>query len=91
MLAVSALSSAYVLSAPNVATSPRAALRMQEEPGLLDAARQAYGIFQASKAEGMDFKQSVADALAGPYDRESATAEVQELAASAPLVLFTWE
>lgn len=39
----------------------------------------------------MDFKQSVADALAGEYDRDAITAEVKAVAEANPLVLFTWE
>ena len=38
----------------------------------------------------MDFKQSVADALAGEYDRDAITAEVKAAAEANPLVLFTW-
>ena len=44
-----------------------------------------------TQAEGLDFKQSVADAIAGEYDREAITAEVQAAASASPLVLFTWE
>ena len=47
-------------------------------------------LFQESQAAGMGFKQAVADALAGEFDRTSVEAQVQEEAASAPLVLFTW-
>ena len=63
----------------------------EEDAGPFAAAQKAFSIFQASKAEGMDFKQSVADALAGEYDRSAVTAEVHAAASSAPLVLFTWE
>ena len=85
-------SSTYVLHAPSPVTMPRVtALHMQEAPGPLDVAKQAFSIFQASKAEGMDFKQSVADSIAGEYDRDATTAEVLTIASSAPLVLFTWE
>lgn len=95
MLALVAANSAY---APGIHVPPRAAvgfsratsIRM-DEASPLEAVQKAYSIFQASKAEGFDFKQSVADAIAGEYDRDAVTAEVQALASSAPMVLFTWE
>lgn len=90
---VSILASAYVLNSPLTGVStPRAtSVRMQEDAGPLAAAQKAYSIFQASKADGMDTKQSIADAIAGEYDREAVTAEVTAAASSAPLVLFTWD
>jgi len=95
LLALSALvSSAYVMRAPtpSAARLRGSAVQMQEDgAGPLAAAQKAFEIFQASKAEGMDFKQSVADAIAGDYDLGAVTAAVKETAASAPLVLFTWE
>jgi len=94
MLALSAiLSSSYVLHGP-MAMHPIARTSvpcMEGDAGLLAASQRAYEIFQASKAEGMDFKQSVADAIAGDFDRDAITAEVKALASSAPLVVFTWE
>ena len=103
MLILSMLLPAYVLHGPLTVIhdplsrsiqdqSSRAfPLRMQENDGPLKAAQTAFAIFQASKAEGMDFKQSVADAIAGEYDRVAITAAAKEAASSAPLVLFTWE
>jgi len=93
MLAFCALvSTSHVLHGPQAIAVLRAApMRMQADAGPLAAAQVAIEIFQASKAEGMDFKQSVADAIAGNYDRDVVTADVQALASSAPLVLFTWE
>ena len=93
MLALTILHAAYVLhGGPPSALAPRTAtLRMQEGDGPLERAQEAFSIFQASKAEGLDFKQCVADAIAGQYDREALTAEVTAEASSAPLVLFTWE
>mmetsp|Transcript_26192 Transcript_26192/g.62036 ORF Transcript_26192/g.62036 Transcript_26192/m.62036 type:complete len:205 (-) Transcript_26192:154-768(-) len=64
---------------------------LQADDGPLAGAQAAFSIFQKSKAEGLDFKQSVADAIAGEYDREAITAEVQAAASASPLVLFTWE
>ena len=69
----------------------RGALRMQEGGGLLDTVQTSFEIFQASQAEGQSFKQAMADALAGEFDRDALTAQVQTEAKSAPLVLFTWE
>jgi glutaredoxin len=57
----------------------------------IQALQKSYRLFQQSKAEGSDFKQAVADAIAGEYDKDAVTAEVKALASSAPLVLFTWE
>lgn len=48
-------------------------------------------IFQRSTADGADFKQAVADALAGEYDKESVAMNLKELSASAPCVVFTWD
>jgi len=83
---------------PPVVGKPRDAILrvaspcMQEDAeGPFQALQGAYQIFQRSREEGVDFKQAMADAIAGEYDRDSTTAEVMELAASAPLVLFTWE
>jgi glutaredoxin 3 len=90
MLAASLLCSAFVINAPHKHAALRSShLHMQEGP--LAAAQAAFEIFQASKAEGMDFKQSVADAIAGEYDYEAVTTDVKSLASSAPVVFFTWE
>ena len=90
---LSILSSAYVLQPPmSTITTRTTPLCMQEDDaGPLAAAQKAYSIFQASKAEGFDTKQSIADAIAGEYDRDAVTAEVTAAASSAPLVLFTWD
>mmetsp|Transcript_31629 Transcript_31629/g.82685 ORF Transcript_31629/g.82685 Transcript_31629/m.82685 type:complete len:184 (+) Transcript_31629:46-597(+) len=92
MLAVVLLSNGYMVHP----TVPRVVLRssapvMQQDDGPLAGVKKAMDIYQASQAEGMDFKQSVADAIAGDYDRDATTAEVKALAASHPVVLFTWE
>ena len=67
------------------------ALRMNEESTILDKLQTSYRIFQESKAAGADFKQAVADVIAGEYDVEAVSSEVKTLAESAPVVLFTWE
>ena len=64
---------------------------LQADEGPLASVQSAFSIYQRSQAEGMDFKQSVADALAGEYDRDAITAEVKAAAEANPLVLFTWE
>ena len=71
----------------------RAAVRMQgdEGEGAFQKLQTGIGIFQASQAEGVGFKQAVADAIAGEFDRDSIASIVLEEASSAPLVLFTWE
>ena len=50
-----------------------------------------WNIFQESGKEGYDFKQRMADALAGEYDREATKQKAQELIDSAPCVMFTWK
>ena len=66
-------------------------LMQAEEPSIVDKVSTAIGIYQAASAEGVGFKQAVADAIAGEYDRKAVTSEVQALAQSGPLVLFTWD
>lgn len=61
---------------------------LQANDGPLASVQTAYTIFQASQAEGVGFKQAVADALAGEYDRDAITAEVQAAANASPLALF---
>lgn len=85
------LSTGFVAGpAPRTGTVLRASpVVMQESP--IAKVQKAYEIFQASKSEGFDTKQSIADAIAGEYDRDATLSEVQALASSSPLVLFTWE
>ena len=86
------LASALVLQPP-----PRwraATVRMQaeaEEAGLVDQIWTGLQVFQRSQSEGLGFKQAMADGIAGEYDREAVERQIKEEAASAPLVLFTWE
>ena len=75
-----------------LAVQRHANLAMQEEDGsIFDKLSTGYTLFQESQAAGSDFKQAVADAIAGEHDRGAVQAEVSEVAASAPLVVFTWE
>lgn len=48
-------------------------------------------IFQDSNEKGYNFKQSMANVLAGEYDQEKARKEVEELSVSAPCVIFAWQ
>lgn len=73
--------------APPRAAAPRAQL---DEKSPLEKLQKAFDLFQQGNSAG-GFKQGVADALAGEYDRDKVTAEVKSLAQSAPLVMFTWE
>uniref|UniRef100_A0A7S2GQY4 Glutaredoxin domain-containing protein n=1 Tax=Helicotheca tamesis TaxID=374047 RepID=A0A7S2GQY4_9STRA len=48
-------------------------------------------IIQKARADSASFKQIVADVLAGEYDSAKTREELEELVASAPCVVFTWE
>eukprot|EP00591_Stephanopyxis_turris_P006253 CAMPEP_0195526482 /NCGR_PEP_ID=MMETSP0794_2-20130614/27583_1 /TAXON_ID=515487 /ORGANISM="Stephanopyxis turris, Strain CCMP 815" /LENGTH=148 /DNA_ID=CAMNT_0040657177 /DNA_START=235 /DNA_END=681 /DNA_ORIENTATION=+ len=50
-----------------------------------------FRIFRESTAAGDDFKQAVANALAGEYDKEEFRAKLDEITQSAPCVVFTWK
>ena len=52
---------------------------------------QRYQLFQQSKSEGYDFKQSTAIAIAGTYDANDVQSKINDHVASAPCVMFTWE
>lgn len=52
---------------------------------------QRYQLFQQSKSEGYDFKQSTATAIAGSYDVTDVQSKINDYVASAPCVMFTWE
>lgn len=49
------------------------------------------GIFQESQAQGDNFKQSMANVLAGEYDSTATRAKIDEYIQSTPCVMFTWE
>ena len=99
MLASMAMVSGYVvqpLGGGGCCTARAGAARLpspclQADEGPLASVQSAFATYQRSQAEGMDFKQSVADAIAGEYDRDAITAEVEAVAVASPLVLFTWE
>ncbi|KAL1525282.1 hypothetical protein AB1Y20_020145 [Prymnesium parvum] len=64
--------------------------RASSAPSPLEELQARFELFSEGKRAG-GFKQGVAEAIAGKFDRDAVAAEVQTLAASAPLVLFTWE
>eukprot|EP00957_Ditylum_brightwellii_P167201 12728460-Ditylum_brightwellii.AAC.1 len=57
----------------------------------VESIKRSVRIIQDSQAEKADFKQIVANVLAGDYDSASTRKKVEELVASAPCVVFTWE
>jgi glutaredoxin len=61
------------------------------QPGFIEKLKVSFRLFQESRAAGYNFKQAVADGIAGEYDVSAVTSAVTKEAASAPVVLFTWE
>ena len=72
-----------------VARTPGASMMADASP--IETAQTAFRIYQESTAAGADFKQAVADALAGDFDTDAVTSKVQSMTNSAPLVVFTWD
>lgn len=70
-------------------------LSATEEPSFLDnlqtTLKRSVRIFQESNKQGYDFKQSLANVLAGDYDEAAAKAKIEDAIQSAPCVMFTWE
>ena len=62
-----------------------------DDMSFVDNITQRYQLFQKSRSEGYDFKQSTAIAIAGEYDEDSVQKKIQEEISSAPVVMFTWE
>lgn len=58
---------------------------------VFDDLTQRFQLFQKSRSEGYDFKQSTAIAIAGKYDAVEVQKKINESIASAPCVMFTWE
>ena len=58
---------------------------------VFDDLTQRFQLFQKSRSEGYDFKQSTAIAIAGKYDAVEVQKKINEYIASAPCVMFTWE
>ena len=88
-----ATAAGFVVAPTRRAVRPvtRPATRMAAEGGFLDGLTTSISVFQRSMAEGDDFKQSVANALAGEYDRGAARAKIEEIVGAAPLVVFSWD
>lgn len=59
------------------------------EKTFVESAQTSIAIFQQSQKDGADFKQAVADALAGEYDKAAVRSKLEELSKSAPCVVFT--
>lgn len=58
---------------------------------VFDNAKTSYGIFSKRLSEGDDFKQALADTLAGPdLDVAEANAKIDEIISSHPCVVFGW-
>lgn len=70
-------------------------LKAAEEGSLVDGIVQkwqsALRIAQESNAKGYDFKQTLANVLAGDYDKAAIQAQIDADVASGPCVMFTWE
>ena len=62
-----------------------------DDISFVDNITQRYQLFQKSRSEGYDFKQSTAITIAGDYDEDSVQKKIQEEISSAPVVMFTWE
>mmetsp|Transcript_13647 Transcript_13647/g.32006 ORF Transcript_13647/g.32006 Transcript_13647/m.32006 type:complete len:167 (+) Transcript_13647:1626-2126(+) len=62
------------------------------EKSVLDSIQAAFKIAQESNAAGNNFKQVVADVLAGDdFDRDAVSQTIEETIASDPCVMYTWE
>jgi len=95
VLAVGAVS--FAPAARNAVNLGNAAARrhqgamMSEASSPLDGLVTGYTKFSAAQQEGRGWKQALAEAIAGEYDRESVKDDVTALKDSAPLVVFLWE
>ena len=56
-----------------------------------DDLQMRWRIYQESSQAGYDFKQSLANVLAGEYDQDAVREQMQSHINSAPCVMFTWE
>lgn len=63
----------------------------EEDASFMDNMQLRWKIGQESRAEGADFKQVVADVLAGEYDAEPIEQQIESEIPSAPVVMYTWE
>ena len=65
-----------------------AAVMQQEDSSPLDGILTGAKKLNAALQEGRDWKQAVAEAMAGEYDRDTVAQQVTALKDSAPLVIF---
>ena len=83
------LTTSFRVATPSV--SSRLASSPTDETSFIDTLTNGYQLFQKSKSDGYDFKQSVTIAIAGEYDAAEIQSKIKEDIASAPVVMFTWE
>lgn len=76
---------------PSVPSSQLAASSIDESPSFIDTLGQRYQLFQKSRSEGYNFKQSAAITIAGEYDAVEVQNKINDYVESAPCVMFTWE
>eukprot|EP00584_Thalassiosira_punctigera_P004499 CAMPEP_0172541040 /NCGR_PEP_ID=MMETSP1067-20121228/11926_1 /TAXON_ID=265564 ORGANISM="Thalassiosira punctigera, Strain Tpunct2005C2" /NCGR_SAMPLE_ID=MMETSP1067 /ASSEMBLY_ACC=CAM_ASM_000444 /LENGTH=205 /DNA_ID=CAMNT_0013327007 /DNA_START=55 /DNA_END=672 /DNA_ORIENTATION=+ len=72
-------------------SSTRLASSTTDESTFIDTVTNGWQLFQKSRSEGYDFKQSVAITIAGEYDVADVQKTIKEHIESAPCVMFTWE
>jgi glutaredoxin 3 len=69
-------------------TRPRTLTMTGASP--VDGLVKSASIFASKLQAGDNFKQALADGIAGEYDRAAADAEISRLVDSAPVVVFSW-
>lgn len=96
---------AFMTIAPRISTANHHRIAVQLNASELDKSGESsspidsikddlqmrFRILQESNASGSDFKQTIANVLAGEYDEKEVLSEVEELINSAPCVMFNWE
>ena len=63
----------------------------ETETSFVDVVQKSFAIARESASSGADFKQIIANVLAGEYDADAVNAKLDDLIASAPSVMFIWE
>ena len=81
---------ALLSPARSVAVRRAASIVLQQDASPLNGVLTGANKFSAAMQEGRDWKQGLAEALAGEYDREVIASQVAALKDSAPLVVFQW-
>jgi glutaredoxin 3 len=72
-------------------TPSRLSSSPSDDNSFVDKLTYGWELFQKSKSDGYDFKQSVTIAIAGEYDAAEIQAKIKEEIESAPCVMFTWD